>query len=147
MVWLSAQPPVRPGSKPAWPVQWMLDENRTDSQTGVYPVLTTNTIGTFYVVKVEGNKRADLAARNRAEKGGKQAERWSSLAYVKENLAQARSRKLTKWHETKIQEREVSRRGFYIDTWNCSEKIVLPAQRRIRSSGDIPGQNRGDRNS
>ncbi len=28
-----------------------------------------------------GNEKANLAARSRAEKGGKQAERWSSLAY------------------------------------------------------------------
>ncbi len=55
-----------------------------------------------------------MTAKNRAEKGGKQAERWSSLAYIKENLAQARRRELSKWHEMKTQEREVSRRGFYI---------------------------------
>ena len=58
---------------------------------------------------LEGNKRADLAAKSRAERGGKQAERWSSLAYIKENLAQARGRELAKWHEVKTQEREVSR--------------------------------------
>ena len=55
-----------------------------------------------------------MAAKSRAERGGKQAERWSSLAYIKENLAQARGRELAKWHEVKTQEREVSRRGFYI---------------------------------
>ena len=61
-----------------------------------------------------GNEKADLAARNRAEKGGRQAEPWSSLAYIKKNLAQTRSTELTKWHEMKMQESEVSRRGFYI---------------------------------
>ena len=61
-----------------------------------------------------GNEKADLAARNRAERGGRQAGRWSSLAYIKKNLTQARSTELTKWHEVKVQEREVSRRGFYV---------------------------------
>lgn len=63
---------------------------------------------------LEGSKRADLTAKNRAEKSDKQAERWSSFAYIKENLAQARPRELAKWHEVKTQEREVSCRGFYI---------------------------------
>lgn len=55
-----------------------------------------------------------MTAKNRAEKGGKQAERWSSLAYIKENLAQTRYKELAKWHEMKTQEREISRQGFYI---------------------------------
>lgn len=67
-----------------------------------------------------GNEKADLATRNRAERGGKQVERWSSLAYIKKNMAQARSGELTKWHEMKMQEREVSRRGFYVP-WTKAE--------------------------
>ena len=67
-----------------------------------------------------GNEKADLAARNKAEKGGKQAERWSSLAYIKKNLAKVRITEITKWHEKKIQEREVSRRGFYVP-WTKAE--------------------------
>ncbi len=63
------------------------------------------------------NEKADLAAKNKAEKEGKQAERWSSLTYIKKNLAQVRS---TKWHERKIQEREASRRSFYIP-WTKAE--------------------------
>ena len=74
---------------------------------------------------LEGNKRADLMAKNRAEKGGKQAECWSSLAYIKEILAQAQSRELAKWHEVKTQEREVSRRGFYIPWTKANINPVL----------------------
>ena len=61
-----------------------------------------------------GNDKADQAAKNRAERGGQQAERWSSLAYIRKNLVQARAQELTRWHELKIQERENSRRGYYI---------------------------------
>ena len=51
----------------------------------------------------------------------------------------------TKWHEMKIQEREASRRGFYVpwtkaDTWKRPEKIrltVLPTQIRTRSNRDF----------
>ena len=61
-----------------------------------------------------GNERADKAAKNRAERGGQQTERWSSLAHIRKNLVQARSQELTNWHEEKKQERENSRRGYYI---------------------------------
>ena len=62
---------------------------------------------------IAGNEKADQAAKNRAERGGQQAERWSSLAHIRKKLEQARSQELSKWHEIKIQERENSRRGYY----------------------------------
>ncbi len=62
---------------------------------------------------IVGNEKADQAAKNRAERGGQQAERWSSLAHIRKRLVQARSQELSKWHEVKIQERENSRRGYY----------------------------------
>ena len=49
-----------------------------------------------------GNGKADLAAKNKAIREGKQAERWSSLAHIKKNLTQARLAELASWHETKI---------------------------------------------
>lgn len=45
---------------------------------------------------VTGNEKANLAARDRAARGGKQAERWSSLEYVKKNLIKAQATELTK---------------------------------------------------
>ena len=53
------------------------------------------------------------ASKNRAERGGQQAEGWSSLTHIRKKLVQARSQELSKWHEVKIQERENSRRGYY----------------------------------
>ena len=41
-----------------------------------------------------GNKKADLAVRNKAEKGGKQAESWSLFVYIKKNLARCASQRL-----------------------------------------------------
>ena len=66
------------------------------------------------------NDKAHLAAKSRAEKGGKQAESWSSLAYIKKNVSQIRGKELTSWHERKTQERETSRHGFYIP-WTKAE--------------------------
>ena len=67
-----------------------------------------------------GNDKAHIAAKSRAEKGGKQAESWSSLAYIKKNVSQIRGKELTSWHERKTQERETSRHGFYIP-WTKAE--------------------------
>ena len=39
---------------------------------------------------------------------------WSSLAHIQKNLTKARSQELTKWLEAITQERENSRRGYYI---------------------------------
>lgn len=63
---------------------------------------------------LEKNKKANLKAKNKAEKSGKQAERWSLLAYIKGNLAQARYIELIKWHEVKTKDKEISRHCFYI---------------------------------
>lgn len=41
-------------------------------------------------------------------------EQWSSLTYVKGKLIEPKSQELTRWHEIKSQERDTSRRGFYI---------------------------------
>ena len=61
-----------------------------------------------------GNEKADQMAKRKAERGGKQAERWSSLAHIQQNLTKTRSEELTKWHEARTQERENSRRGYYL---------------------------------
>lgn len=52
---------------------------------------------------LDGNDQAHQAAKNRAEKGGNQAENWSSLACIKKNLRDI-------YH----QEREASWHGYYI---------------------------------
>ena len=61
-----------------------------------------------------GHEQADQKAKNRSGRGGKPEEQWSSLTYVKRKLIESQAQELTRWHETKRQERETSRRGFYI---------------------------------
>ena len=61
-----------------------------------------------------GNEKADQVARNKAERGARQVERWNLLAHIRRNLTEARSQELDKWHEVKTQERDISRRGYYV---------------------------------
>lgn len=72
-----------------------------------------------------GNEKADLAAKRRAEKGGKLTERWSSLAYVRKNVTEIRLKSIARWHETKTQERETSRRGYYVPRTKEGISLIL----------------------
>ena len=72
-----------------------------------------------------GNEKADLAAKNRAEKGGRLTERWSSLAYIRKNVDEVRSRAVAWRHETEIRERKMSRRGYYIPRTEEGISLVL----------------------
>lgn len=68
---------------------------------------------------IEGNERADSAAKSAAHRGGKETDCWSSLAHVKAELKKTRSADLSTWSQLKTQEREASRRGFYISKDKC----------------------------
>ena len=81
-----------------------------------------------------GNKKANLAARNRAQRRKKQAERLSSLAYIKMNQIHARSTELTRWHKRKTQEREASHCGHYIPwTKNNINPVLENAPKKYAS--------------
>lgn len=72
-----------------------------------------------------GNEKADLAAKNRAEKGGGLTERWSSLAYVRRNVTEMRSKGIARWHETGTRDREASRRVYYIPRTKEGISLIL----------------------
>lgn len=61
-----------------------------------------------------GHDRADQSTKDRAYRGGKPIEQWSSLTYIREKLIESRFSELTRWKETNRDEREANRRGFYI---------------------------------
>ena len=61
-----------------------------------------------------GHDKADQSAKDKAGKGGKPLEQWSSLSHIKKKLNESKSQELARWHEIKTQERESSRRGFYV---------------------------------
>lgn len=60
-----------------------------------------------------GHDKADKSAKNRVGKGGKPAERWSSLAHIRKKMVKSHFSELAKWHKTKKDEKEASQQGFY----------------------------------
>ena len=72
-----------------------------------------------------GNEKGDLAAKNRAAKGGRSTERWSSLAYIKRNVTEMRSKGIARWHKTETQDRESSRRGYHIPRTKEGISLIL----------------------
>lgn len=64
--------------------------------------------------KIEGNGRADFAARSAAYRRGKETDYWNSLTHVKIELKRTRLAALLAWRQLKIQEREASRPETYL---------------------------------
>ena len=75
--------------------------------------------------KVEGNERTDLATKRAAERGGLETDCWSSLTHIKTELKRTKLAELSAWHQVKTQERETSRRGFYISQAKCGINSTL----------------------
>ena len=61
-----------------------------------------------------GHDKGDQSAKNRAHRGERPVEQWSLLTQIWKNLTESHSSELVKWHEVKRNEREASRRGFYV---------------------------------
>ena len=63
--------------------------------------------------KIEGNERADRAAREAAGEKVRTARR-TSLAHVKRQIAEEKKLQICTWYQEKARERESNKRGFYI---------------------------------
>ncbi len=59
-------------------------------------------------VGLVGHDKADQIAREKAQRGGKPLEQWSSLAYIKKKLTEEHAQELANWHITKTQEKKTS---------------------------------------
>lgn len=75
--------------------------------------------------KISGNEKADLTAKNRAEKEGKLTMRQSLLGYIRKNVKKIRSKDIVYLDETEVCERKTSRRGYYIPQIRESISIIL----------------------
>ena len=60
--------------------------------------------------EIPGNEKAD-AAKDIAQKGGKETDYLSSLTYINAELQKATSAELLAWHQSKSQEREATAQG------------------------------------
>ena len=63
--------------------------------------------------EIEGNERADRAAKDAAANGRSQTARWSSLAHVNRKINEARKSDILSWHNTRNEERERQNRSYY----------------------------------
>ena len=52
-------------------------------------------------VGLVGHDRADQSAKDRAHRGGRPFEQWSSLTHIRKKLTESRLAELVKWHEAK----------------------------------------------
>ena len=64
--------------------------------------------------KIEGNEKADRAAKEAAGKGKVRTARWTSLAHVKCQITKEKKLQIHTWYQQKARERESNRRCFYI---------------------------------
>lgn len=60
------------------------------------------------------NIKADVAAKDVADKGGRETEQWGSLTHINAELQKSRSAELLAWHQFKSQERDATVQGFYV---------------------------------
>ncbi len=62
---------------------------------------------------IEGNERADNAAKEAAANGRSQTARWSSLTHVNQKINEAKQSEIHSWHQTRNEERERRSRNYY----------------------------------
>lgn len=58
---------------------------------------------------IEGNERADKAAKEAAMRVRVRTAKWTSLTHVKRQIKEEKKLQISVWHEQKAQEREASR--------------------------------------
>lgn len=85
-------------------------------------------------VGLVGYDRADQSAKNRAHRGGKPIEQWSSLTHIWKKWIGSRFSELVRWHETKRDEREASQRGFYIPRLKTGMNELLSSKQKKYAS-------------
>lgn len=83
---------------------------------------------------VEGNERADKAAKEAAVGERVGTAQWSSLTYVKRQIVDEKKLQVNMWHEQKTKERQASRRGFYIPSLKTKMDPVLGNAKKLYAS-------------
>lgn len=83
-----------------------------------------------------GNEKADLPTKNRAQTKGENKLKDGALLHTSDkNMTETRARELIQWHQAQTQERETSRRGFYIPWRHKSGKPLLSFLQRTEIAG------------
>ena len=83
---------------------------------------------------VEGNERADKAAKEAAIGERVRTAKWTSLTHIKQQITEEKKLQISIWHEQKTKEREASRRGFYIPCLKTQIHPLLGKAKKLYAS-------------
>ena len=83
---------------------------------------------------VEGNERADKAAREAALGRRVRTAKWTSLTHVRRQITEEKQSQVRTWHGQKTLERERNRRGFYIPSVKSQIHPLLGQARKCYAS-------------
>ena len=83
---------------------------------------------------VEGNERADKAAREAALGRRVHTAKWTSLTHVRRQITEEKQSQVRTWHGQKTLERERNRRGFYIPSVKSQIHPLLGQARKCYAS-------------
>ena len=84
--------------------------------------------------KIEGNERADRAAKEAAGEGKVRTARWTSLAHVKRQITEEKKLQIYTWYKQKTREQESSKRGFYIPCLKTQIHPLLGKAKKLYAS-------------
>jgi len=84
--------------------------------------------------KVEGNEKADKAAREAAGRERIQTARWTSLTHLKRQITEEKNSQLRAWHDKKTEERESRKSGFYVPSSKAEIDYLLSKTKKVTAS-------------
>lgn len=84
--------------------------------------------------KIEGNERADRAAKKVAGEGKVRTARWTSLAHVKRQITEERKLQIYTQYQEKARERESNKLGFYIPCLKTQIHSLLGKTKKLYAS-------------
>ncbi len=83
---------------------------------------------------IEGNEKADLAAKEAAGEERIRTAKWTSLTHIKRRITEEKTAQLAAWHDQKTKEREIRKSGFYIPSLKAKIDPLLSKTKKCYAS-------------
>ena len=83
---------------------------------------------------VEGNDKADKAAKEAAGGEKIRTAKWTSLTHLKRRITEEKKAQLRAWHEQKTKEREIRKSGFYVSSSKAEIDPLLGKTKKFYAS-------------